>query len=130
MKESLLYENPCLLYEMTCRTVLETKNLWFCCQDEILYVILWEMQKNVEDMKPKLLWIIVGILILCGPFLLVSCTDDDFPTDNVEAVYTGVPLVIFDTDIGSSTDDLFALEIITVFSEFYCFDFHVFCVVF
>jgi hypothetical protein len=37
-----------------------------------------------------------------------ACSNDDNPTGSQE--YKGVPLVIVDTDVGSSTDDLFALE--------------------
>ncbi len=44
------------------------------------------------------------ILMMTG-FSLSSCTDDKPKPTTKE-----VPLVIFDTDIGSSTDDLFALE--------------------
>ena len=41
-----------------------------------------------------------------------SCSKDDDPTPESDAEYTGIPGVIYDTDIGSSTDDLFALRII------------------
>jgi inosine-uridine nucleoside N-ribohydrolase len=42
---------------------------------------------------------------------LASCTDnDDNPVEPQE--YDGVPLVILDTDIGSSTDDLFSMEML------------------
>ena len=37
-----------------------------------------------------------------------ACSNDDNPTDPQE--YKGIPLLIVDTDVGSSTDDLFALE--------------------
>ena len=40
---------------------------------------------------------------------LISCSnDDDFVVPPTEE-YTGVPLVILDTDLGSSTDDLFTM---------------------
>ena len=42
---------------------------------------------------------------ICGSMLLMSCNKND----DLQEEYTGVPLVILDTDIGSSTD-LFALE--------------------
>ena len=38
----------------------------------------------------------------------IACSKDDNPTG--PQAYKGVPLLIVDTDIGSSTDDLFALE--------------------
>ena len=52
--------------------------------------------------KTKQLWLIAlvwGLFSACGEIS---------PTE----VYTGVPLVILDTDLGSSTDDLFALEML------------------
>ena len=56
-------------------------------------------------------WMQVAILI-CGSSLLFSCTNDngDNPVQPEQEEYKGVPLLILDTDIGSSTDDLFALE--------------------
>ena len=49
--------------------------------------------------------------LIGGLFILSSCTSDsDAPP--VQPGYKGVPLVILDTDIGSSTDDLFAMEMI------------------
>ena len=53
---------------------------------------------------------ISSILITLIVFLLAACTGKDTPSDDLQ--YTGVPLVILDTDIGSSTDDLFALEML------------------
>ena len=71
----------------------------------------------------------VAILIICGAMsvltsctsdnadnptsmpALTSCSNDDDPTGRQDE-YAGVPLVILDTDIGSSTDDLFALEML------------------
>ena len=52
--------------------------------------------------------VIQGLLATVLVVLLAACThkEDD------EKQYTGVPLVILDTDIGSSTDDLFALEML------------------
>ena len=71
----------------------------------------------LDVMKRKILWIIAVVLILCGLLSLTSCSDDDSPADKREMAYTGVPLVIFDTDIGSSTDDLFALEMLYRYQE-------------
>ena len=63
-------------------------------------------------MRQKRLWLAAAILILCGTTaMLTSCSNEDDPVSSgVE--YRGVPLVILDTDIGSSTDDLFALEML------------------
>ncbi len=62
-------------------------------------------------MKRIVKWMMVAILI-CGSSLLSSCTTDneDNPAQSEQKEYKGVPLVILDTDIGSSTDDLFTIE--------------------
>ena len=57
------------------------------------------------------------ILALCGTMPLASCSDDDSSADGGNKAYTGIPLVIIDTDIGSSTDDLFALELLYCYEE-------------
>ena len=59
--------------------------------------------------KQLKLWLIAAILI-SGTSVLTSSSNDDDQSEPQE--YTGVPLVILDTDIGSSTDDLFALEML------------------
>lgn len=56
------------------------------------------------------LWVTAAILI-CGASVLTSCSNDDNPAGQQQE-YTGVPLIILDADIGSSTDDLFALEML------------------
>mgnify|MGYP002627088066 CR=1 FL=1 len=62
-------------------------------------------------MKRIMQWMIAAILI-CESSLLSSCSTDngDNPIQPGQEEYKGVPLVILDTDIGSSTDDLFAME--------------------
>ena len=42
--------------------------------------------------------------------VMTACHDND--GNNNPATYEGIPLVIYDTDIGSSTDDLFALHML------------------
>lgn len=65
------------------------------------------MKKTMKKTM-KILWMLVLTMVLGG---LSSCTnDDDNPVKSQE--YDGVPLVILDTDIGSSTDDLFAMEML------------------
>lgn len=54
--------------------------------------------------------IIIWMLVLTMVLGLASCTNNDTPA--VPQEYKGVPLVILDTDIGSSTDDLFSLEML------------------
>ena len=63
-----------------------------------------------DTMKKILQWMMAAILI-CGLPVFTSCStdNDDIP---VKTEYKGVPLVILDTDIGSSTDDLFAMEML------------------
>ena len=60
---------------------------------------------------------LAAILIICGASMFTACSTDN--ADNPTAVqeYTGVPLVILDTDIGSSTDDLFALEMLHYYQQ-------------
>lgn len=54
---------------------------------------------------------LLSFLIACGAGVQVSCANEDNPAGQ-QGTYSGVPLIIFDTDIGSSTDDLFALEML------------------
>ena len=62
-------------------------------------------------MKKSMLWML--LILFCG-FSLVSCSDDSKNgiIEQPEDTYDGIPIVIYDTDIGSSTDDLFALGLI------------------
>ena len=56
------------------------------------------------------LWVVA--ILVCGTMTsMTSCSLDEDPAGRQDE-YAGVPLVIFDTDIGSSTDDLFALEML------------------
>ena len=54
---------------------------------------------------------LAAILMICGGSVLTSCSNDDTPSGQQDE-YSGVPLIIFDTDIASSADDLFALEML------------------
>lgn len=55
-------------------------------------------------------WVLAAIIV-CGLTVLTACSNDDNPAGQ-QGEYTGMPLVIYDTDIGSSTDDLFAMEML------------------
>lgn len=68
-------------------------------------------------MNEKRLRMLAAILTLCGTLLLASCADNSTSADEGEQAYTGIPLVIYDTDIGSSTDDLFGLEMLCRYEE-------------
>lgn len=50
--------------------------------------------------------------MLCSVLGLLSCTSVDDNEGGYTPPYTGVPIVIFDTDLGSSTDDLIALRML------------------
>ena len=55
-------------------------------------------------------WTVVFSVLVCCLGGLTSCSnEDDLVTPEV---HTDVPFIIFDTDIGSSTDDLFSLEML------------------
>ena len=58
----------------------------------------------------KLIMVFAAIVI-CGSTLMTSCSKKN------SQPYSGVPLVIFDADICSSTDDLFALEMLYRYEE-------------
>ena len=60
---------------------------------------------------------LAAILIICGAMVLTSCSNEDNPLKPDRQEYTGVPLVILDADIGSSTDDLFALQMLYRYEE-------------
>ena len=62
-----------------------------------------------------MLWMFAVILI-CSNMVLTSCSKIDEPATQDKA-YTGIPLVIFDADMSSSTDDLFALEMLYRYDE-------------
>ena len=53
----------------------------------------------------------IVILAICSASVLTSCSNDDNPAGQQDE-YAGMPLIILDTDIGSSTDDPFALEML------------------
>lgn len=59
-------------------------------------------------MKKNLLWLLATLV--CGAIALTSCSSDDIVTP--PAGNQTETLIIYDTDIGSSTDDLFALEML------------------
>ena len=63
-------------------------------------------------------WMMAAVLV-CGSSFLSSCTEDngDNPAKPEQTEYKGVPLVIYDTDIGSSTDDLIALEMLHHYTD-------------
>ena len=55
---------------------------------------------------------LVILLMLSSVLGIFSCTSVDDNEGGYTPPYTGVPLVIYDTDLGSSTDDLIALRML------------------
>ena len=64
-------------------------------------------------------WNLFWLVTICVSLAFTACSNDDDPvsdsTDGKE--YTGSPLVILDTDIGSSTDDLFAMQMLYRYAD-------------
>ena len=59
---------------------------------------------------------VFSFTLVCSNMVLTSCSNRDEAVAP-DKTYTGVPLVILDADIGSSTDDLFALEMLYRYDE-------------
>ena len=66
-------------------------------------------------MKRLMQWLMDAMLAIIGVVVFTSCSNSDNP--EIPQGYTGMPLVILDADIGSSTDDLFALEMLYRYEE-------------
>lgn len=64
-------------------------------------------------------WLFAAILTISCTTLLPSCGNGDAPAEQQDE-YTGTPLIIIDTDIGSSTDDLFSLEMLYRYEQEGC----------
>ncbi|MBO4851748.1 MAG: nucleoside hydrolase [Prevotella sp.] len=56
----------------------------------------------------------IAALLICGMGLFASCSDDDKPSTKGQ---DDVPLIILDTDICASTDDLFAMEMLYRYAD-------------
>ena len=67
-------------------------------------------------MKIFFQWVMAATLV-CGASVFTACSSDSVDNPAAAQEYTGVPLVILDTDIGSSTDDLFALEMLHYYQQ-------------
>ena len=62
-------------------------------------------------------WLMLAILTVCGASVFTACSSDNADIPAAAQEYTGVPLVILDTDMGSSTDDLFSLEMLYYYQQ-------------
>ena len=60
-------------------------------------------------MKQLKQWVLAVTLTLCGTIGQTSCSNDDNPVGQQLEEYAGVQFIILNTDIGSSTDDLFSM---------------------
>ena len=62
---------------------------------------------------------LLGLVTICVSLAFTACSNDDnLASDSSDGKeYTGIPLVILDTDIGSSTDDLFAMEMLYRYAD-------------
>ncbi len=51
--------------------------------------------------------------------VFTACSNDDNPSSDSSGgkEYTGIPLIILDTDIASSTDDLFAMQMLYRYAD-------------
>ena len=76
------------------------------------------MAKMIEKKMRELRMKLFAAILVCGATAMTACSSsDDNPAQGGGQEYTGVPLVILDTDIGSSTDDLFALEMLCRYDD-------------
>ena len=66
--------------------------------------------------KIKYLFIALLFMVASGA-LFTSCSDDNDDNPDAALEYTGIPLIILDTDIGSSTDDLFSIEMLHYYQQ-------------
>ena len=65
-------------------------------------------------MMKRFLWLPTTILLLCSLVGVTSCSDAEDPSP---VPLPEIPQIIFDTDIGSSTDDLFALQMLNRYQD-------------
>ena len=61
-------------------------------------------------LRESFLTVVAAAAIMMASPVLTSCSNDD--DEETSREYDGVPLVILDADVGSSTDDLFALQML------------------
>ncbi|MBQ7741588.1 MAG: nucleoside hydrolase [Bacteroidaceae bacterium] len=62
-------------------------------------------------------WMLAAILTICGTITPLTSFSNDDNQKEQQHEYTGVPLIIMDTDIGSSTDDLLAMMMLYRYQE-------------
>lgn len=69
----------------------------------------------METQKRLTSCISVIAVLLIGMIALTSCSDDD--DVQIPGEQTGVPRIVLDVDICSSTDDLFAMEMLYRYAD-------------
>ena len=59
------------------------------------------------------------LVTICANLAFTACSNDANPASDSSdgKEYTGIPLIILDTDIGSSTDDLFAMQMLYRYAD-------------
>lgn len=73
-------------------------------------------RKTVFRVRSIMRPLVIAMVFCCTLASLVSCSNEDnLPEPQQE--YTGIPLIILDTDIDSSTDDLFAMMMLYHYQE-------------
>lgn len=65
-------------------------------------------------MSRMIRWLLAVALVCSVMTALTPCSNDDLSKSQE---YTGVPLIILDTDIGSSTDDLFTMMMLCHYQD-------------
>lgn len=65
--------------------------------------------------RRNLFWLVT----ICVNLVFTACSNDDNPSSDSSGgkEYTGIPLIILDTDIGSFTDDLFAMQMLYRYAD-------------
>ena len=68
-----------------------------------------------HNARRNLFWLVT----ICVSLVFTACSNDDNPSSDSSGgkEYTGIPLIILDTDIGSFTDDLFAMQMLYRYAD-------------
>lgn len=105
-----LADNLCLMVEFWAKKVA-------ICQNSCIFAP--HIEKKLYLPMKKWMQCLMAVILIAGSSALSSCSTDhdDNPVTPEPEGYKGVPLVILDTDIGSSTDDLFALEMLYHYAD-------------
>ena len=106
---SLQPENVIIVMNLLKRKVDSYLEEWYVNPNHKPLIINGAMMRFMQ-------WVMFAALICGTNIFLSSCSKDD-DNSGGEHGYTGIPLIILDTDIGSSTDDLFSLEMLCFYQQ-------------